>query len=66
MRGRAAGYSAVELMMAVGIASVLSSMALLQIGAARPSLKGDGAMRVVLGQVKPPASWPSPSAAITA
>lgn len=38
-------------MFVVGIMGVLSGMAILQIGASRPGLKGDGAMRVVLSQM---------------
>jgi prepilin-type N-terminal cleavage/methylation domain-containing protein len=50
-RAPAAGYSVIELMMTMGIFAVLSSMAVLQIGQAQPSIKGDGALRVVLAQL---------------
>jgi Tfp pilus assembly protein FimT len=45
------GYSITELLFAVGLLMVLTSMAIVQINATRPALKGDGAMRVVLGQL---------------
>jgi prepilin-type N-terminal cleavage/methylation domain-containing protein len=51
LRACAAGYSAVEMMMAMGIFGVLSAMAVVQIGQARPGLKGDGAMRVAMAQM---------------
>ena len=38
-------------MLVIGIMAVLAGMAVLQIGASRPGLRGDGAMRVVLGQM---------------
>lgn len=44
-----AGYSLMELMIAMTIASALSAMALLQISNTRDVVKGDAAMRVVLG-----------------
>ena len=50
-RIRAAGFSAVELMMTMGLMSILGSMAAVQVGNARPALKGDGAMRVVMAQL---------------
>jgi hypothetical protein len=50
-RDGAAGYSVIELMMTMGIFTVVSSMALLQVGQAQPAIKGDGALRVVLAQV---------------
>jgi prepilin-type N-terminal cleavage/methylation domain-containing protein len=46
-----AGYSLIEMMMTVGILGVVSTMAIAQIGQARPGLSGDGAMRVVMAQV---------------
>ena len=48
---RAAGFSAIELMMTVSVMTVVGSMAAFQVGNARPALKGDGAMRVVMSQV---------------
>jgi prepilin-type N-terminal cleavage/methylation domain-containing protein len=48
----AAGYSAVEMMMAMGIFGVLSAMAVVQIGQARPGITGDGAMRVAMSQMR--------------
>jgi prepilin-type N-terminal cleavage/methylation domain-containing protein len=49
---REAGYNLVELMLVVGIMGVLSGMAVVQMNASRPGLKGDGAMRLVLSQVR--------------
>jgi prepilin-type N-terminal cleavage/methylation domain-containing protein len=46
-----AGYSIIELLVVVGIASVLSAMAMFEIGNARPAYKGDGAMRVIMAQM---------------
>lgn len=51
IRGEA-GYNLIELMLVVGIMGVLSGMAVIQLGASRPGMKGDGAMRVVLSQVR--------------
>jgi prepilin-type N-terminal cleavage/methylation domain-containing protein len=48
---RAAGFTAIELMMTMGLMSILGSMAAFQVGNARPALKGDGAMRVVMAQL---------------
>jgi Tfp pilus assembly protein FimT len=45
------GYSITELLFAIGILMVIASMAVVQISNTRPVLKGDGAMRVVLGQL---------------
>lgn len=42
----------IELLVVLGITGVLSAMAGLQIIMARPSIKGDGAMRVILGQMR--------------
>jgi prepilin-type N-terminal cleavage/methylation domain-containing protein len=50
-RGTDGGYSLIELMFVVGIAGVLSAVAMVQIGSSNASLKGDGAMRVVLSQM---------------
>ncbi|MEO8257648.1 MAG: prepilin-type N-terminal cleavage/methylation domain-containing protein [Acidobacteriota bacterium] len=46
-----AGFSLVEMVVVMGLVGVLSAMAVLQINASRPGLKGDGAMRVVLSQM---------------
>ena len=46
-----AGYSVIELMFVLGLMAVLAGMATLQISMSRPGLIGDGAMRVVLGQL---------------
>jgi prepilin-type N-terminal cleavage/methylation domain-containing protein len=45
------GFSLVEMMFVVGVMGVLTGMAVLQIGNARPALRGDGGMRVVLSQM---------------
>jgi prepilin-type N-terminal cleavage/methylation domain-containing protein len=47
----AAGFSLIELMLVVGLVGVVSGMAVMQIDAVRPGLQGDGAMRVVMGQL---------------
>jgi Tfp pilus assembly protein FimT len=49
--GSERGYSAIELMMTLGVFATVSAMAAFQIGNARPSFKGDGAMRVVMAQM---------------
>ena len=46
-----AGYSLVEMMLVVGIMGVVGSMAVIQIGQSQPSMKGDGAMRVIMAQL---------------
>jgi Tfp pilus assembly protein FimT len=45
------GFSAIELMMTVGIMGILMAMAVFSIGQTIPGYKGDGAMRVLLAQV---------------
>jgi prepilin-type N-terminal cleavage/methylation domain-containing protein len=45
------GYSVIELMITLGVAGVVSSIAMFQIGTAQPAMKGDGAMRVVMAQL---------------
>jgi len=45
------GYTAVELMLVVGIMGVVMSIAMFQIGAARPAFKGDAAMRTIMAQL---------------
>ena len=47
----AAGFSLVEMMMVLGIFGILSTMAVVQIGQARPGMVGDGAMRVAMAQM---------------
>jgi prepilin-type N-terminal cleavage/methylation domain-containing protein len=46
-----AGYSLIELMLVVGIMGVVTGIAVVQIGASKQGLNGDGAMRVVLSQL---------------
>lgn len=48
----ARGFSAVEMLVVVAILGVLSGIAVLQMTIARPAMQGDGAMRVVLSQVR--------------
>jgi type II secretory pathway pseudopilin PulG len=50
-RSAEAGFSLVEIMLVVGLAAVLTGMAVVQMNSSRPGLKGDGAMRVILGQM---------------
>ena len=45
------GYSLIEMMFVVGIMGILAGIAVVQIGASRPGLVGDGGMRVVLSQM---------------
>jgi hypothetical protein len=40
------------MMLVLGISGVVAGMAVLQINTARPALKGDGAMRVILSQIR--------------
>ncbi len=46
------GFSLLETMFVLGIMGVLAGMAGLQISASRPSFVGDGAMRVVMSQMR--------------
>jgi prepilin-type N-terminal cleavage/methylation domain-containing protein len=46
-----AGFSLIEMMFVTGIMGVLAGIAVLQIGASRPGLVGDGGMRIVLSQM---------------
>jgi Tfp pilus assembly protein FimT len=45
------GYSLTEMMFVLGLLAVVTTMAVAQINVARPGLKGDGAMRILLGQL---------------
>jgi prepilin-type N-terminal cleavage/methylation domain-containing protein len=45
------GYTLVETMMAVLVIGILAAMAMFQIGAARPGMQGDGAMRAVIAEL---------------
>jgi prepilin-type N-terminal cleavage/methylation domain-containing protein len=45
------GVSLVEMLVAVAIIGILTSMAVVQIGAVRPGMQADGAMRVVMSQL---------------
>lgn len=46
------GFSILELLFVVAIMAVVTGMSVLQLGAAQPWLKGDGAMRALLGQMR--------------
>jgi prepilin-type N-terminal cleavage/methylation domain-containing protein len=46
-----AGFTLIEMMMAVMLIGILSAMALFQIGSARPAMVADGAMRTLMGQL---------------
>jgi Tfp pilus assembly protein FimT len=46
------GVSAAELLLVVGLVGILSAMAVMQMNRSRPGLRGDGAMRVVLAQMR--------------
>ena len=48
---RPRGYSVIELLFGLGLMSVIGSMAMMQMGTAAPSMKGDGAMRVIVAQL---------------
>lgn len=45
------GFSLVELTVVIGITSVVAGIAAFQIGAAQPSIRGDGAMRIVMSNL---------------
>jgi prepilin-type N-terminal cleavage/methylation domain-containing protein len=45
------GFTLIETMMAVMLIGILGSMAVFQIGSARPAMVADGAMRTVMGQL---------------
>ncbi|HEY6360808.1 MAG TPA: prepilin-type N-terminal cleavage/methylation domain-containing protein, partial [Vicinamibacterales bacterium] len=46
-----AGFTLIEMMMAVMLIGILGAMAVFQIGWARPGMVADGAMRTVMGQL---------------
>jgi prepilin-type N-terminal cleavage/methylation domain-containing protein len=46
------GFSALEMLVVVALMGVLSAFACFQMTTARPAMKGDGAMRVVISQVR--------------
>jgi type II secretory pathway pseudopilin PulG len=48
----ARGLSILEILLVVGLVGILSAMAVLQMGRSRSGLRGDGAMRVVLAQMR--------------
>ena len=50
-RIREAGYSAIELMMTVGIMATVGAMAVFQISTAQPAQKSEGAMRTIMSQL---------------
>lgn len=46
-----AGFTLIDTMMALMLIGILAAMATFQIGAVRPALQGDGAMRVVMSEL---------------
>jgi prepilin-type N-terminal cleavage/methylation domain-containing protein len=46
-----AGFSLIELMVAVMLIGIIGAMAVFQIGSVRPGMQADGAMRSVIGQL---------------
>ncbi len=50
LRGQS-GFTLIEMMMVVGIVGVLASMAVLQVSASRPSMIGDGGMRMITAEL---------------
>jgi prepilin-type N-terminal cleavage/methylation domain-containing protein len=50
-RASQAGYSLTEMMVVVGISSVLGGMAVFQVGSARAGMNGDAAMRALMAQM---------------
>lgn len=49
--GSAAGVSLIELLIAMLVTAVIAAMAVVQVGAARPGMLGDGAMRGLMTQL---------------
>jgi prepilin-type N-terminal cleavage/methylation domain-containing protein len=45
------GFSLIEMMLVVCVMAILAAMAIPQIGSVRPAMLGDGAMRVVMGEL---------------
>lgn len=45
------GYTLIEMMAVVMVIGIVASMAVFQVGAVRPGLQADGAMRAVMGQL---------------
>ena len=50
--GSERGHSLTEMLIVVAAGGVLTAMAVLQLNAARPSMQGDGALRVVMSQMR--------------
>lgn len=46
------GISLIEMVFVVGLIGILSSMAVIEMSRTRPALRGDGAMRVILAQMR--------------
>jgi prepilin-type N-terminal cleavage/methylation domain-containing protein len=49
--GSQRGFSAIELMVTLAVSGIVAAMAAVSIETARPSFKGDGAMRVIIAQM---------------
>ena len=49
--GQGAGFSLIELMLVVGLMGVVTSVAVVQIGASRRAMQGDAGMRIVLSHM---------------
>jgi prepilin-type N-terminal cleavage/methylation domain-containing protein len=48
---RTAGFSATEMLLVITVLGIVASMAVFQIEAARPGIRGDGAMRALMTQL---------------
>ena len=46
-----AGYNLIEMMIVLAVAGIVTGSAILQMNSSRPSLKGDGGLRVVMSQL---------------
>ena len=46
------GFSMIELLFVVALMGILGTMSVLQIGASRASIRGDGAMRIVISEMR--------------
>src|SRR6185436_400713 len=46
------GFSMIELLFIVALMGILGTMSVIQLGASRASIKGDGAMRIVMSEMR--------------